>query len=127
MADDFRFAVNRGSGFKVTVPITTPVPEEPMPEALQTSTTTSRIAVLVVDDDPLVRDAMARLIASWGLRVETCLTADQAIDILRAGDTSVRWEVFLDYRLSGSENGGGRSTAAHLRAKRWAAFDNRGN
>jgi signal transduction histidine kinase len=102
---DFLSVVNRGSGFKVSVPITTQLPEEPMPEALQISTTTPRIAVLVVDDDPLVRDAMKRLIASWGLRVETCLTGDQAIHILQARDTSFRWEVLVDYRLSGSENG----------------------
>jgi CheY-like chemotaxis protein len=35
----------------------------------------------------------------------TCVTGDQVIDILRTRDTSLRWEVLVDYRLPGPENG----------------------
>src|SRR5882724_7514940 len=48
---------------------------------------------------------MARLIGSWGLRVETCRNGDQAVEILQTRDTSFRWEALIDYRLSGAENG----------------------
>jgi two-component system, sensor histidine kinase len=103
----FSSVVNKGSIFKVTVPIAAPGPQGSTPEGthLPVLTNAPRLAVVIVDDDPFVRDAMERLITSWGLRVECCCTGDQAIAILQQRDSSYRWEALLDYRLAGSENG----------------------
>jgi len=104
---DFRSVVDKGSCFSVTVPIAAPVIAGPPPESVQPRMPagTSKVAVVVVDDDPLVRDAMERLIGSWGFRVETCRNGDQAIEILGTRDLSFRWAALIDYRLGGSENG----------------------
>jgi signal transduction histidine kinase/CheY-like chemotaxis protein len=104
---DFSSKPDKGSCFKVTVPIAAPAPEQPAPEANAplALTTASSVGVVVIDDDPLVRDAMQRMIASWGLRVETCRTGDQAMAILEGRDDTIRWQALIDYRLSGGENG----------------------
>jgi two-component system, sensor histidine kinase len=104
---DFRSVVNKGSCFRVTVPITAPLVAGPPPESVQPRMPggTSKVAVVVVDDDPLVRDAMERLIGSWGFRVETCRSGDQAVEILKGRDLSYRWAALIDYRLGDFENG----------------------
>jgi CheY-like chemotaxis protein len=104
---DFSSKPGKGSCFKVTVPIATPARERPAPEInppLALMTVTS-VGVVVIDDDPLVRDAMQRMITSWGLRVETCRTGDQAMAALEGRDSAIRWQALIDYRLSGGENG----------------------
>jgi len=51
-----------------------PLPYEPMPPLT---------SVLIVDDEPSVRDIMARWAASLGLRPETATNADEALATLR--------------------------------------------
>ena len=104
---DFSSKLDKGSCFKVTVPIAAPAREQPAPEinppAMLMAATS--VGVVVIDDDPLVRDAMQRMITSWGLRVETCLTGEQAMAALERRDSAIRWQALIDYRLSGGENG----------------------
>jgi CheY-like chemotaxis protein len=102
----FRSTVSRGSIFKVTVPLTAPASESATPIPVQfPAASASKVAVVVVDDDPLVRDAMKRLISSWGLHVEACSNGDQAMEILRSRDGAFRWEALIDFRLSDTEDG----------------------
>jgi signal transduction histidine kinase/CheY-like chemotaxis protein len=104
---DFSSQLDKGSCFKVTVPITAPVPEQPAPEGNlpPTLTAATSVGVVVIDDDPLVRDAVERMITSWGLRVETCRNGDEAMATLERRDATIRWQALIDYRLSGGENG----------------------
>jgi two-component system, sensor histidine kinase len=104
---DFTSRLDKGSCFKVAVPIAAPAPEQPAPEGIPPPalTAATSVGVVVIDDDPLVRDAMQRMITSWGLHVETCRTGDQAMATLQARDSTIRWQALIDYRLSGGENG----------------------
>jgi signal transduction histidine kinase/ActR/RegA family two-component response regulator len=58
--------------------------------------------VLVVDDDALVRDAMASLLAQWDCRVTTAANGDEAVGRLRDGLPDA---VLCDYRLPNGETG----------------------
>ncbi|MBL8488176.1 MAG: response regulator, partial [Rhodocyclaceae bacterium] len=60
--------------------------------------------VLLVEDDPLVRDAMARLMEDWGLRFRACADGDELLAVLDA-EPETRWHAVLDYRLPGPETG----------------------
>src|SRR6185503_21392953 len=40
-------------------------------------------SVLIVDDEPAVRDIMSRWVASLGLRAKTAATADEALEALQ--------------------------------------------
>lgn len=62
--------------------------------------------VLVVDDDPMVREAMRLLLTSWGSEVTLARDGDECRRLLWRDD----WVpdcVLCDYRLPGSDNGMG--------------------
>jgi signal transduction histidine kinase/ActR/RegA family two-component response regulator len=62
------------------------------------------LSVLVVDDDPLVRDAMQSLLTRWGC--EVTVTADGGEAVAALGSTDRMPDALLcDYRLSGAETG----------------------
>ena len=58
---------------------------------------------LVVDDDPQVRAALALLMQSWGLQVETVASGAQALQWLAQGGRPQA--VLCDQRLQGGESG----------------------
>jgi len=60
--------------------------------------------VLVVDDDALVREALAGLMAQWGCRVVTAATGTQALETV-AGLSGPPDAVLCDYRLPAGETG----------------------
>lgn len=94
----------RGSQFRVTVPCVEPdLREEPAPAESHGPDQVSP-AVLLVEDDPLVRDAMERLLDDWGLEYESCADGDAALAALTA-DPGRHWHILLDYRLAGRETG----------------------
>jgi two-component system sensor histidine kinase/response regulator len=75
--------VGRGSTFAVEVPIgTSATRSERGAGAAATSLVGRR--VLLVEDDPLVRDAVAREIADWGAEAITAATPDEALDLVSA-------------------------------------------
>src|SRR6266851_3322953 len=51
--------------------------------ALPPSAMTPITSVLIVDDEPAVRDLMARWVSSLGLRAQTAANADEALASLR--------------------------------------------
>ena len=98
-----RSAPGKGSTFSVTLPRGAPLPESaprPAPDAADVS----GMLVAVVDDDPVVLEAMAALLAKWG-----CATvcAGSGGELLRglAGTTRVPDLLVCDYRLRGGESG----------------------
>jgi signal transduction histidine kinase/CheY-like chemotaxis protein len=61
--------------------------------------------VLIVDDDPLVRDAMRRLLEDWGYGASVAETGNAAIETLTRSNPETRWLVFLDCRMPGPLDG----------------------
>jgi DNA-binding NtrC family response regulator len=53
------------------------------------ATSSKQIRVLVVDDDRDTRDSLARLLSAHGMVVESCASAEDALDLLSRSDTDV--------------------------------------
>jgi signal transduction histidine kinase len=115
---EVRSALGRGTGFSVQVPLGAQLPQarSSTEEAFAAQPrSTDQASVLFVDDDALVRDAMGRMLVDWDFSATLCETGGEAISLLRQSDSSTRWHVLLDYRLSGDENG--LSLADRIRAE----------
>jgi two-component system, sensor histidine kinase len=105
---EVRSALGRGTGFSVQVPLGAQLPEtsSSVEDAFAASPRNAdQVHVLFVDDDALVRDAMGRMLVDWDFGATLCETGGEAIALLRRSDSSTRWHVLLDFRLSGEENG----------------------
>lgn len=92
----------KGSLFAVTLPLDSPTAAEEVQEPVHTLE--SDLNVLFVEDDPLVRDAMNRMLKDWGVRVSMCACGDEAMAIL-SQEFDKRWHVLLDYTLADNETG----------------------
>lgn len=81
---------------------------EPMPESNAISSDfggpPSSLRVLLVEDDPLVRDATMRTLQGWSIHVEACATPEEALSRLAARPLD-RWHVLVDARLAGGAAG----------------------
>jgi CheY-like chemotaxis protein len=104
---EYQSNIGRGTTFKVSIPIALPTLDEAAGEMTVAPTPIAgpTLGVVIVDDDPLVSDAMKRLIESWGVHVETCRCGDAVLEILGDRDITLQWHALVDYRLSGDENG----------------------
>ncbi len=74
----------------------------------------SRNTVLVIDDDPTVRDVLRQVILTAGFEVLTAMTPGKGLEIIRHADDNLR-AVVLDYHMPGLN---GADTLQHLRALR---------
>jgi CheY-like chemotaxis protein len=62
--------------------------------------------VVVIDDDPLVREATGMLLRSWGCRVVTAESYDDAVTRLAASEAGRRPDLIVcDYHLSKAATG----------------------
>lgn len=95
-------APGKGSSFAVTLPLDSPVDAQEVQEPVPTLE--ADLNVLFVEDDPLVRDAMNRLLKDWGVRVSMCACGDEALAIL-SQEFDKRWHVLLDQQLADNETG----------------------
>lgn len=95
--------VGRGTLFSVALART-----EAMPESSAISSDfggpPSSLRVLLVEDDPLVRDATVRTLQGWNIHVEACATTAEALARLAARPLD-RWHVLVDARLAGGSDG----------------------
>ncbi len=96
----------RGSTFHFTV--TLPVSEAPSQTAAATATTQplTSLDVLVVDDNPVARELLAGMAASWGWRVELAASGTQALDLVeqRVAVGQPAFEViFMDWEMAGMD------------------------
>jgi two-component system, sensor histidine kinase len=115
---EVRSTPGRGTGFGVQVPRAAPRPEASLAAEEKLAAlprNADQAAVLFVDDDALVRDAMGRMLADWDFTATLCETGREAIALLRQSDSLTRWHVLLDFRLSGEEDG--LSLADRIRAE----------
>jgi signal transduction histidine kinase/CheY-like chemotaxis protein len=104
----------RGSCFSIEVPLGAPGPRRDVPAGLSDAApeTIGGDVVLVVDDDPMVLEAMRGLLASWGYRTITGGSHD-AVAALVAGGPKPDL-IIADFHLSGGRTG--METIAHVRA-----------
>jgi signal transduction histidine kinase/CheY-like chemotaxis protein len=100
----------RGSCFSVSVAVAAGVPVAETPVA---ATAVGR--VLVVDDDPAIRAAMAALLSSWG---HVVVSAGSAAEVAGLALTPAPDLVICDYHLRGGADGLGVIAAVRGRAGR---------
>jgi signal transduction histidine kinase/CheY-like chemotaxis protein len=109
---ELRSVPGRGTRFRIQVPLCSPgvaKPEAPVPVVVNPLPW----RVLLVEDDPLSRDAMRGLLESWGMVVTPSGSLDAALlQISRAGPPDL---IVSDYRLPGGVNG--IEAIARLRAQ----------
>ena len=91
---------NRGSVFRLRLPLAWTAPEESvLPGA---ATRLDGLRVLVIDDDPAIREAMAGLLTVWNCPNRTAETEDDALALLASFTPDL---VLADYRLRGHRTG----------------------
>ena len=102
-AIDLASTPGRGTVFRVSVPRAEPAPdraEAPAPSM------PARLNVLVVEDDPLVADAVGKLLQAWDVAAHLCADSAGAVRILDAAEGGGgRWFAIVDYRLAAEETG----------------------
>lgn len=97
---DVTSELGRGTLFRVQLPLAQPA-QPALPAAPETPV---RLNVLLVEDDPLVADAVTRLLTAWEAAVHVCANGDEALALLDRLPGG-RWHALLDYRLPGEETG----------------------
>lgn len=100
-----RSRVGRGTRFSLRVPLAPPELALERRSALRPSSFEDVVGlrVLVIEDDPLVRDALVSLLASWRVEVAVADACVTALQLLKNG--AVPDVIVADYRLRGGENG----------------------
>jgi signal transduction histidine kinase/DNA-binding NarL/FixJ family response regulator len=92
----------RGSRFAVTLPLVTArIATQPLPAAIDLA---MGKFIVVVDDDPLVLDAMRGVLKSWGCHVLTAKSDSAAIAALSSEELQPDL-IISDYRLSDARTG----------------------
>jgi CheY-like chemotaxis protein len=94
----------RGSCFEVTIPLAESQSRVAEPGLAIASAGEAKGLVVVIDDEPAIRDATLSLLTKWGYDVVACDGGDEAI--LRLSACPARPALILcDYRLREGENG----------------------
>ncbi|MGE5546380.1 MAG: PAS domain S-box protein [Solirubrobacterales bacterium] len=95
----------KGSVFAVEVPLVPGVRATPKPKQLPLGLTRTGAAVLIIDDEPDVRESLELLLESWGHHVVSAASAEEAIR--RLPTLGRHPELILaDYRLQNGDTGG---------------------
>lgn len=89
--------VGRGSCFSISLPRVEPAASMPIAAVPTRPAQRSRM-VLVVDDDPAIRDAIKRLLEEWGHAVRTAASLDEALEC--AGSWPTIDLLLTDHRLA---------------------------
>jgi signal transduction histidine kinase len=102
-------AVGAGTTFRVLLPL-----DEEAPVALDAPATPAAVSacrVLVVDDEPAVRDVLARILRRAGHEVTAAASGEQALELFTPGQYDL---LFTDLGMPGM---GGAALLAQLRAR----------
>ncbi len=114
MDRDRSIALARGSIFSLRLPAALPSEihqhgnndDDPLDETTpQAAAGPSRQPVLVVDDDPLIRDATSRILANWHIPHATVGTTAEALTELGSLQAEGPVTVLVDYRLGDDIDG----------------------
>jgi signal transduction histidine kinase/ActR/RegA family two-component response regulator len=101
---DVRSYPGKGSVFAIELPVGVARAEVEAASTLALTEVLPGARVLVVDDDALVRDAMASVLTQWGCRVAMAANGDEAVALL-GGEGGTPDAVLCDYRLPNGETG----------------------
>jgi signal transduction histidine kinase len=107
-SDGMRSVLGRGSRFWISLPQAKPLGTATTPLKISASMLAQRPVslhgrCLIVDDDPLVRNAWSALLASWGLQVQLVADSPTAFACIETGfEPQV---IFCDQRLRSGESG----------------------
>jgi signal transduction histidine kinase/ActR/RegA family two-component response regulator len=101
---DVRSYPGKGSVFAIELPVGVARAEVEAASTFALTEVLPGARVLVVDDDALVRDAMASVLAQWGCRVAMAANGDEAVALL-GGEGGTPDAVLCDYRLPNGETG----------------------
>ena len=96
---------DRGSVFSVQVAMAARTPAAVQPSQLQLGLARKGAAILVIDDEPDVRESLELLLESWGHMVLSAASADDAIRRLQSWGR-IPELVVADYRLQNGDTGG---------------------
>ncbi|GAB3366393.1 MULTISPECIES: ATP-binding response regulator [Giesbergeria] len=99
-----RSCVGRGSAFWVSVPMVQPALPLPLATAPDGDTPVLQCTVLVIDDEPAIRQAMTDVLARWGCMVWTAASAQEAVALLQQ-QAHAPDMVLADYRLQAGHTG----------------------
>ncbi len=94
-----------GSLFSVQVPVATRAPAALAPCQLQLGLARKGAAILVIDDEPDVRESLELLLESWGHVVLAAASAEDALRRLPAWGRMPEL-IIADYRLQNGDTGG---------------------
>ena len=102
---DVRSVVGRGTSFRIGVPrAANGISARVDASAFDPPSGLALTHVLVVDDDPLVRDSLHRLLASWGYSCRACSDSADACAAVAQESADLDWHALIDWRLA-SETG----------------------
>jgi PAS domain S-box-containing protein len=79
----------RGTTFLILLPVASPAGDEAAAPPAVVAERGAAAHVLVVEDEPAVRDLVARLLSSAGHRVSIAADADEALGVARAADPPI--------------------------------------
>ena len=97
--------LRRGSCFGIVIPLSlNEVPASSVQPPLAEPAAADR-AVLIVDDDVLIRDSVGRMVSGWGFETRLCGSGDEALAFLGSDGSAKQWHVLLDYRLDSDRTG----------------------
>jgi signal transduction histidine kinase/ActR/RegA family two-component response regulator len=101
---ELRSTPGRGSVFSIQVPRAAEVDLDGRAGPVAVSARLADRSILVVDDDPDVRDAMAHALAAWGCRASLAASVEEALR--RCKDHGAPPDaIVVDYQLPGDSNG----------------------
>jgi signal transduction histidine kinase/CheY-like chemotaxis protein len=104
-AVQLRSVPGRGSRFGLVLPRTDTQPLAPTPAVpgLPSTDGLAGACVVVIEDDAMVRAALAALLEGWHMKVLAARDERQALELLSAGAPPLA--IISDYRLEGGKNG----------------------
>lgn len=109
-----RSAPGKGSAFRVWLPLTAAEPERSAPAPAPAPAAAEGGVALVVDDEPIIRRATARLLRQLGYEVEVAADGVEAVELVRRRAAEIRL-VVLDVTMPRM---GGWDALAAMRALR---------
>jgi len=101
---DVASEVGRGSTFSVEIPLSTATAPSNLDRRAAATPLVGR-RVLLVEDDPMVRQAVAREISDWGAEAITAATPDEALDLVAAQPQRLPDVAIIDRDLGKSMTG----------------------
>lgn len=101
---DVASEVGRGSTFSVEIPLSTHTARSDF-DRRATATPLVGRRVLLVEDDPMVREAVAREISDWGAEAITAATPDEALELVAAQPQELPDVAIIDRDLGKSMTG----------------------